>query len=85
MSLNINQLLLYILLSLTFNGNILHPSLPGFVHKQVTEALDRVKTEMEEKGSNMIDAGPLVRIKQTLTRLKTECTQMDVRTGVVRY
>ena len=39
---------------------------------------------MEERGSNMIDAGPLVRIKQALTRLKTECTQMDVRIGVVR-
>ena len=32
----------------------------------------------------MIDAGPLVRIKQALTRLKAECTQMDVRIGVVR-
>ncbi|CAI8051185.1 Intraflagellar transport protein 57 homolog [Geodia barretti] len=52
---------------------------------QVTEALDRVKGEMEERGSNMIDAGPLVRIKQALTRLKTECTQMDVRIGVVEH
>lgn len=50
---------------------------------QVTESLDRVKAEMDERGSNMIDAGPLVRIKQALTRLKTECTQMDVRIGVV--
>ena len=50
----------------------------------MTESLDRVKAEMEERGSNMIDAGPLVRIKQALTRIKTECTQMDVRIGVVR-
>ena len=50
----------------------------------MTEALDRVKGEMEERGRNMIDAGPLVRIKQAITRLKTECTQMDVRIGVVR-
>lgn len=28
--------------------------------------------------------GPLVRIKQALTRLKQEVTQMDVRIGVVR-
>jgi estrogen-related receptor beta like 1 len=52
---------------------------------QVTESLERVKTEMDERGSNMIDAGPLVRIKQALTRLRSECTQMDVRIGVVEH
>ena len=49
----------------------------------MTESLDRVKAEMDERGTNMIDAGPLVRIKQALTRLKAECTQMDIRIGVV--
>ena len=39
---------------------------------------------MDEKGTSMTDAGPLVRIKQSLTRLKTESTQMEVRIGVVR-
>lgn len=50
---------------------------------QVTEELEGVKAEMDEKGTSMTDAGPLVRVKQALTRLKTECTQMDVRIGVV--
>lgn len=50
---------------------------------QVTEELDGVKAEMDEKGTSMTDAGPLVRVKQALTRLKAECTQMDVRIGVV--
>lgn len=31
-----------------------------------------------------LHAGPLVRIKQALTRLKQEVQQMDVRIGVVR-
>ena len=31
------------------------------------------------------DAGPLVRIKQALTRLKQEVQQMDVRIGVVSF
>lgn len=31
----------------------------------------------------MTDAGPLVRIKQALTRLKQEVQQMEVRIGVV--
>ena len=51
---------------------------------QVTEDLERVKAEMDEKGTSMTDAGPLVRIKQSLTRLKAESTQMEVRIGVVR-
>ena len=50
---------------------------------QVTEELEGVKAEMDEKGTSMTDAGPLVRVKQALTRLKAECTQMDVRIGVV--
>ena len=54
-----------------------------FVHSQVTEELEGVKAEMDEKGTSMTDAGPLVRVKQALTRLKTECTQMDIRIGVV--
>ena len=60
----------------------LTPSPPSHM-VQVTESLERVKSEMDERGSNMIDAGPLVRIKQALTRLRSECTQMDVRIGVV--
>ena len=49
----------------------------------MTEELEGVKAEMDEKGTSMTDAGPLVRVKQALTRLKAECTQMDVRIGVV--
>ena len=49
----------------------------------MTEALEGVKAEMDEKGTSMTDAGPLVRVKQALTRLKAECTQMDVQIGVV--
>ena len=49
----------------------------------MTEELEGVKAEMDEKGTSMTDAGPLVRVKQALTRLKAECTQMDVQIGVV--
>ena len=50
---------------------------------QVTEELEGVKAAMDEKGTSMTDAGPLVRIKQSLMRLKAESTQMEVRIGVV--
>ncbi|XP_069026138.1 intraflagellar transport protein 57 homolog [Embiotoca jacksoni] len=50
-----------------------------------SEELDKVKQEMEEKGSSMSDGAPVVKIKQSLTKLKQEIVQMDVRIGVVEH
>ncbi|XP_029380813.1 intraflagellar transport protein 57 homolog [Echeneis naucrates] len=52
---------------------------------EISEELDKVKQEMEEKGSSMSDGAPVVRIKQSLTKLKQEIVQMDVRIGVVQH
>ncbi|KAB0341776.1 hypothetical protein FD754_018702 [Muntiacus muntjak] len=52
---------------------------------EVTEELEKVKQEMEEKGSSMTDGAPLVKIKQSLTKLKQETAQMDIRVGVVEH
>ncbi|XP_040477134.1 intraflagellar transport protein 57 homolog isoform X2 [Ursus maritimus] len=52
---------------------------------KVTEELEKVKQEMEEKGSSMTDGAPLVKIKQSLTKLKQETVQMDIRIGVVEH
>lgn len=80
---------------------------------QISEELDKVKQEMEEKGSSMSDGGtvkpnntggavclcqrhftrvdvfcaaaPVVKIRQSLTKLKQEIEQMDVRMGVVEH
>nr|CAB3255401.1 intraflagellar transport protein 57 homolog [Phallusia mammillata] len=52
---------------------------------ELTEELDKVKMEMEERGSSMTDGAPLVKIKQTLNRLKTESIQMDIRIGVIEH
>ncbi len=49
----------------------------------MSEELEVIKAEMDEKGTSMTDSGPLVKIKQSLTRLKAESTQMEVRLGVV--
>ncbi|XP_067109751.1 intraflagellar transport protein 57 homolog isoform X1 [Osmerus mordax] len=51
----------------------------------ITEELDKVKQEMEEKGSSMSDGAPVVKIKQSLTKLKQEIVQMDIRIGVVEH
>ncbi|NXO01885.1 IFT57 protein, partial [Rhinopomastus cyanomelas] len=60
-------------------------SLKNYVCFKITEALERVKQEMEEKGSSMTDGAPLVRIKQALTKLKQETIQMDIQIGVMEH
>lgn len=52
---------------------------------EVTEELEKVKMEMEDRGSSMTDGAPLVKIKQSITQLKKEITQMDIRQGVVEH
>lgn len=51
----------------------------------ISEELEKVKQEMEEKGSSMSDGAPVVKIRQSLTKLKQEIEQMDVRMGVVEH
>ncbi|XP_076155950.1 intraflagellar transport protein 57 homolog [Alosa pseudoharengus] len=52
---------------------------------EISEELEKVKQEMEEKGSSMSDGAPVVRIRQSLTKLRQESQQMDVRMGVVEH
>ena len=40
---------------------------------------------MEEKGANMTDGQPLVRIKQAHAKLKKEIVDMDIRLGVLDH
>ena len=51
---------------------------------QITEELETVKAEMDQRGSSMTDAAPLVRIKQALTRIKNDNIQAEIRLNVVR-
>lgn len=52
---------------------------------EITEELEKVKQEIEEKGSSMSDGAPVVKIKQSLTKLRQEIVQMDIRIGVVEH
>ncbi|XP_054335981.1 intraflagellar transport protein 57 homolog isoform X2 [Pongo pygmaeus] len=52
---------------------------------EVMEELEKVKQEMEEKGSSMTDGAPLVKVKQSLTKLKQETVEMDIRIGIVEH
>ncbi|EGD80507.1 hypothetical protein PTSG_01098 [Salpingoeca rosetta] len=51
----------------------------------VSADLEAVKSQMDERGSSMTDASPLVKIKQALKALKTEISQMDLRIGVIQH
>uniref|UniRef100_A0A8C4SXA5 Intraflagellar transport protein 57 homolog n=1 Tax=Erpetoichthys calabaricus TaxID=27687 RepID=A0A8C4SXA5_ERPCA len=55
------------------------------ITRPIAEELDSVKQEMEEKGSSISDGAPLVKIKQSLTKLKQEIIQMDIRIGLVEH
>jgi len=51
----------------------------------ISTELDKVKQEMEEKGANMTNGEPLVRIKQAHAKLKKEIVDMDIRLGVLDH
>ncbi len=49
----------------------------------LSEQLESNKEKMDEIGSGMTDAKPLVNIKQAVTKLKTDIKQMDLRIRVI--
>lgn len=51
---------------------------------QITDELEQIKQEMEERGSNLTDGAPLVKVKQAITKLQQELITMDVALGVVQ-
>jgi hypothetical protein len=51
----------------------------------VSEDLEDVKGRMEEKGSNMTDTSPLIKIKAALQTLRTESAALDVQAGVIAH
>ncbi|XP_059139479.1 intraflagellar transport protein 57 homolog [Physella acuta] len=52
---------------------------------EITEELEKIKQEMDEKGTSMTDGSILAKIKQAILTIKKECTQMDIRAGVVEH
>ena len=52
---------------------------------QITDDIETIKSEMEEKGSSMTDGSPLVNIRKNLARVKQELLGMDVRIGVLEH
>ena len=51
----------------------------------VTDELESVKARMDEHGTSMTDAAPLVRLKQSLTKLRSDTVDVEMRTGVLEH
>lgn len=51
----------------------------------VVDMLEEIKGQMDERGNDMTDTSPLVKIKQGLSKLKQEIKTMDLRIGVVGH
>ncbi|XP_033336955.1 intraflagellar transport 57 [Megalopta genalis] len=55
------------------------------IFNKLSEELEHVKKEMDERGSSMTDGTPLINIKKTITKMKNEISEMNVRIGVLEY
>lgn len=55
------------------------------IFNKLSEELEQVKKEMDERGSSMTDGTPLINIKKTITKMKNEISEMNVRIGVLEY
>ena len=51
----------------------------------ITDQIETLKSEMEERGSSMTDGSPLVSIRKSLSRVRQETLGMDVRIGVLEH
>lgn len=51
----------------------------------LNDRLDEVKSEMDGRGSSMVDTSPLAKIKKSLKKLKDEIMNMELRIGVVGH
>lgn len=49
------------------------------------EALEELRTAMEEKGSSMTDTSPLIRVKAALSALRAEIKTFDLHLGVLGH
>ncbi|XP_066907698.1 intraflagellar transport protein 57 homolog [Halyomorpha halys] len=52
---------------------------------QISESLESVKQEMEERGATMSDGSPLVHIKKAIKDIKKEICEMDISIAVAEH
>lgn len=60
-------------------------STPQVTAVLIAQELEDKKNELDERGSNISDSSPVVRIKAAIKSIKSELQQMSVRTGVLQH
>jgi estrogen-related receptor beta like 1 len=51
---------------------------------KITNELENVKIQMEQRGNSMTDGSPLINIKKAVMRLKEEISEYDIKIGVMQ-
>merc|ERR1712166_1673049 len=51
----------------------------------ISDELEEVKNKMEDRGSSMTDASPVVNMKKSLSQVKHDSKLMDIRIGVAQH
>eukprot|EP00042_Codosiga_hollandica_P025018 m.108578 g.108578 ORF g.108578 m.108578 type:complete len:424 (+) comp51742_c0_seq5:91-1362(+) len=52
---------------------------------KMADELETIKQQTDERGASITDSAPVVKIKQSLTKLKAEISQIDLRIGVLQH
>jgi len=52
---------------------------------KLTNELENVKIQMEQRGNSMTDGSPLINIKKAVIRLKEEISELDIKIGVMQH
>ncbi|XP_035795475.1 intraflagellar transport protein 57 homolog [Anopheles albimanus] len=52
---------------------------------KITNELENVKIQMEQRGNSMTDGSPLINIKKAIFRIKEEICDMDIKIGVMEH
>merc|ERR1719199_763735 len=53
--------------------------------KSLTEEMEIVKNDMEERSSTVTDTAPIVKMKDAFKKLRSDTRQLEVRIGVVSH
>lgn len=51
--------------------------------QNLVDDLEKVKHQMEQQGTSMTDTGPLVKLKNSMAKVREEIAQFDIRIGVI--
>ncbi|XP_055549547.1 intraflagellar transport protein 57 homolog [Wyeomyia smithii] len=52
---------------------------------KITNELENIKVQMEQRGNSMTDGSPLINIKKAIFRIKEEISEMDIKIGVMEH